>query len=152
MQQHKLSDSHQLVQFWNEDRGHKDVEFVPSVVGCSIPRPNAGLLYKIFVLAHFKPFGALYPLVPKNETFETVFKRYSLTEAAQTVITNWDATNECEDARDAERMKKAAQMTKESRALTNSLFLPEALAHRDMDAIRRKAERAAEAAASARGD
>jgi 2-dehydro-3-deoxyphosphogluconate aldolase / (4S)-4-hydroxy-2-oxoglutarate aldolase len=35
--------------------------------------------------------------------------------------------------------------------LTNSLFLPEAMAHRDMDAIRRKAERAAEAAASARG-
>jgi 2-keto-3-deoxy-6-phosphogluconate aldolase len=36
--------------------------------------------------------------------------------------------------------------------LTTSLFSPEALAHRDMDAIRRKAERAAEAAASARGD
>jgi 2-dehydro-3-deoxyphosphogluconate aldolase / (4S)-4-hydroxy-2-oxoglutarate aldolase len=36
--------------------------------------------------------------------------------------------------------------------LTNSLFLPEALAHRDLDAIRRKAERASEAAASARGD
>jgi 2-dehydro-3-deoxyphosphogluconate aldolase / (4S)-4-hydroxy-2-oxoglutarate aldolase len=36
--------------------------------------------------------------------------------------------------------------------LTNSLFSPEALAHRDMDTIRRKAERAAEAAASARGD
>jgi 2-dehydro-3-deoxyphosphogluconate aldolase / (4S)-4-hydroxy-2-oxoglutarate aldolase len=36
--------------------------------------------------------------------------------------------------------------------LTNALFSPEALAHRDMDAIRRKAERAAEAAASARGD
>jgi len=36
--------------------------------------------------------------------------------------------------------------------LTNALFSPEALAHRDWDAIRRKAERAAEAAASARGD
>ena len=36
--------------------------------------------------------------------------------------------------------------------LTNALFSPEALAHRDMDGIRRKAERAAEAAASARGD
>jgi 2-dehydro-3-deoxyphosphogluconate aldolase/(4S)-4-hydroxy-2-oxoglutarate aldolase len=36
--------------------------------------------------------------------------------------------------------------------LTTSLFLPDALAHKDMDAIRRKAERAAEAAASARGD
>ena len=90
------------------------MEFVPHVVGCSIPRPNAGLSYKIFVLAHFKPFGALHPLVPKNETFETVFKQYSLTESAQTVITNWDATNECEDAHDAERMKKAAQIIKES--------------------------------------
>ena len=36
--------------------------------------------------------------------------------------------------------------------LTNALFSPEALAHGDMDAIRRKAARAAEAAASARGD
>jgi 2-dehydro-3-deoxyphosphogluconate aldolase/(4S)-4-hydroxy-2-oxoglutarate aldolase len=36
--------------------------------------------------------------------------------------------------------------------LTNSLFSAEALARRDWDAIRRKAERAAEASASARGD
>jgi 2-dehydro-3-deoxyphosphogluconate aldolase/(4S)-4-hydroxy-2-oxoglutarate aldolase len=36
--------------------------------------------------------------------------------------------------------------------LTSSLFSVEALAHKDWDAIRRKAERAAEAAASARGD
>ena len=36
--------------------------------------------------------------------------------------------------------------------LTTSLFSPEAIAHRDMDTIRRKAERAAEAAASARSD
>jgi 2-dehydro-3-deoxyphosphogluconate aldolase / (4S)-4-hydroxy-2-oxoglutarate aldolase len=37
-------------------------------------------------------------------------------------------------------------------SLTEALFSPEALAHRDMDTIKRKAERAAEAAASARGD
>jgi 2-dehydro-3-deoxyphosphogluconate aldolase/(4S)-4-hydroxy-2-oxoglutarate aldolase len=36
--------------------------------------------------------------------------------------------------------------------LTHALFSPEAIAHRDMDTIKRKAERAAEAAASARGD
>ena len=36
--------------------------------------------------------------------------------------------------------------------LTNALFSAEALAHKDWDAIRRKAERSAEAAASARGD
>lgn len=36
--------------------------------------------------------------------------------------------------------------------LTNALFSAEVLAHQDWDTIRRKAERAAEAAASARGD
>jgi 2-keto-3-deoxy-6-phosphogluconate aldolase len=36
--------------------------------------------------------------------------------------------------------------------LTGSLFPPEALAHRDMDGIRRMAEKAAAAAASALGD
>ena len=123
MPEHKLADSHQLVQFWNEEQGHKEVEYVPSVVGCSIPRPNAGLSYQIFVLAHFKPFGFLCPLVPKNESFDTVFQNYTLSDAAKTVIRNLDATNECEDARDAERMRKTAQMTKESRALTNSLFM-----------------------------
>ena len=123
MQQHKLSDSHQLVQFWNKEQGHKEEEFVPSVIGCSILRPNAGLSYMIFALAHFKPFGALCPLIPEGETFETIFKKYSLPTATQTTITNWDAINECEDAHDAERMRKAAQMMKESQALTNSLFL-----------------------------
>ena len=36
--------------------------------------------------------------------------------------------------------------------LTNSLFPPEAIARRDLDTIKRKAARAAEASASARGD
>src|SRR6202044_2187818 len=123
LEQHKLSGSHQLVQFWNEGRGHKEVEYVPRVIGCSIPHPNTGLPYLIFVLTHFKPFSALNPLVPDSESFETVIKKYQLTDAAQTTIRNWDATNESEDARDAERMKKKAQMTSESKALTNSLFL-----------------------------
>jgi len=106
LEQHKLSGGHQLVQFWNEERGHKKVEYVPRVISCSIPHPNAGLPYVIFVLAHFKPFSALNPLVPDGESFETVIKKYQLTDAAQTTIRNWDATNESEDARDAERMKR----------------------------------------------
>jgi hypothetical protein len=118
-----LADSHQLVQYWNEELGHTDAEYVPRVVGCSIPRPNAGLAYTIFVLAHFKPFGALQPLIPNGETFKTIFKNYRLTSAAQTTVANWDATNESEDARDAECMKKKAKMTNESKALTTSLFL-----------------------------
>jgi hypothetical protein len=102
LEQHKLSDSHRLVQFWNEELGHTEVEYVPRVIGCSIPRPNAGLSYVIFVLAHFKPFSILNPLVPDGESFETIFKKYQLTDAAQTTIRNWDATNESEDAWDAE--------------------------------------------------
>src|ERR1700683_3717838 len=123
LEQHKLSGSHQLVQFWNEERGHKEVEYVPRVIGCSIPRPKSGLPYVIFVFAHFKSFSALHPLVPDGESFETVIKKYQLTDAARTTIRNWDATNESEDARDAEQMKKKAQMISESKALTNSLFL-----------------------------
>ena len=102
LEQHKLSNSHQLVQFWNEELGHKEVEYIPRVIGCSIPRPNAGLSYVIFALAHFKPFSASNPLVPDGESFETVFKNYRLTDSAQTTIRNWDATNESKDARDAE--------------------------------------------------
>ena len=92
--QHPLPHTHQLLQFWNEERGHKKTEYVPRVVGCSIPRPNAGLLYKKFVLAHFKPFGALQPLIPDGQTFESVFTNYTLTDAAKITIGNWDATDE----------------------------------------------------------
>jgi hypothetical protein len=46
-----------------------------------------------------------------------------LTDAEQTTITNWDATNESEDVHDSEHMKKKAQMTSESKALTTSHFL-----------------------------
>jgi hypothetical protein len=35
LQQHKLADSHQLVQYWNEELGHTDAEYVPRVVRVS---------------------------------------------------------------------------------------------------------------------
>jgi len=44
----------------------------------------------------------LKSIVPDGESFETVFKKYQLTDTTQTTIRNWDATNESEDARDAE--------------------------------------------------
>ena len=87
-----------------------------------MPHPNTGLLYKNFVLAHFKPFGTLQPLIPDGETFESIFTNYTLSDAARIIIGNWEATNESEDARDADRMKKKAEITNESRTLTNSLF------------------------------
>jgi len=87
-----------------------------------VPHPNTGLLYKNFVLAHFKPFGTLQPLIPDGETFESIFTNYTLSDAARIIIGNWEATNESEDARDADRMKKKAEITNESRTLTNSLF------------------------------
>ena len=87
-----------------------------------MPWPKTGLLYKIFVLAHFKPFSALQPLIPDGETFEAVFTNYMLSEVAKITVDNWEATNESEGAHDAEQMKKKAEITNESRALTNSLF------------------------------
>jgi len=123
LQPHKLADTHCLVEFWNEERGDGDIEYVPRVIGCSIPRPNMGTPYFIFVLAHFKPFGILNPLLQQRQTFEEAFKLFKKSEHCKFVINNWDAINESEDARDAECLKKRAAMLTQSQALTKSIFL-----------------------------
>lgn len=119
---HKLADTHQLVEYWNEERGDGDEEFPPRVIGCSIPKPNAGIGFAIFVLAHFKPFGLTKPLLHKGQTFEKVLETYKFSDRARGFINNWDAINECEDACDAERIRKRAAMSVQSQVLTKSLL------------------------------
>jgi hypothetical protein len=101
---HPLARTHGLVEFWNDNWTDHKSEHVLRITGCSIPRSNAGLAYAIFVLAHFKPFGVNDPVLRTGETFEQVFEHYTLSDMARTTLQKWDATNECENARDAERM------------------------------------------------
>jgi hypothetical protein len=103
---HQLAESHCLVEHWNEERGDGEIEYVPRVTGCSIPRPSAGIAYTIFALAHFKPFSVSNPLIEKGDNFLDAFKKYKFSNSALITLKNWDATNECEDARDADRLNK----------------------------------------------
>jgi hypothetical protein len=103
---HKLADIHCLVEFWNEEWRDGDVEYVPHVIGCSIPHPNVGTPYYIFVLAHFKPFSMLNHLLQPGQTFDNAFKLFEKTEHCKFIINNWGAINESEDACDAEHLKK----------------------------------------------
>jgi hypothetical protein len=122
---HPLAHTHGIVEFWNDNSIDHQSELVPRFTGCTIPHPNTGLTYAIFVLAHFKPFSASNPLLHTGETFQQVFQTYTLSERAKIAISQWDATNECKDARDAERMRRKAHKTRQSNSLTESLFSSE---------------------------
>jgi hypothetical protein len=74
------------------------------------------------MLAHFKPFSATNPLIKEGETFTKVFRHYPLSCQSKEIINNWEALNESEDARDAERLKKKAALTAESTSLTKSIL------------------------------
>jgi ATP-dependent exoDNAse (exonuclease V) alpha subunit len=118
---HPLAETHHLIEHTNEERGEGQNEYIPRVIGSSIPRSNAGRIYKIFVLAHLKPFGVNNPLIPESKKVEDVFQTYQFSSKALTIMKNWDAIHECEDARDAERLRKRAALTTKSQAFSDAI-------------------------------
>lgn len=117
---HPLSLSHHLVEHTNESRGDGTYELVLRVVGMVIPRPSDPK-YKLFALAHFKPFSLSNPLIPEGDTVERCFENYNFHMSHMSIMKNWDALYECQDQRDLERLRKRDALTKESLALTRSL-------------------------------
>ena len=69
------------------------------------------------MLAHFKPFSAEKPLVNSGETIEDAFKNHCFDQFSRNIMANWEAIHECEDARDAEHIRKRALMTKSSHVM-----------------------------------
>ena len=102
---HKLSKTHQLIEFRHDLDIDTETLKIPKVVGCSIPRPNAGEPYYLFMVSHFKPFGIESHLLKGWKTFQEEFENFLFTERALHVMKNWDAIYECEDARDLECLK-----------------------------------------------
>ena len=121
---HPLHETHHLIEHTNEDRGEGHHELVPRIVGMSIPRETSAI-WPFFVLAHFKPFSMTQPLIPANESYENVFQTYSFSDRTLKIIRNWNAIYECEDERDAERLRKRTIATRESAAMTASVGFPE---------------------------
>src|SRR5882724_3582224 len=94
---------------------------VPRVVGCSIPRKSSKISYAEFMLAHFKPFSYVNPLIKNGETIEETCQKYCFDPFSCEIMANWEAVHECEDAQDAERINKRAQMTKASHIMKQTL-------------------------------
>jgi len=84
MHEYTLAGQSSIVQCWNEEQGHKEVErYVPSV----LVAPSATECW--FVISNIvaiilKPW-ILCPLVPKKWVFATVFKNYMITDDTKTV-------------------------------------------------------------------
>ncbi len=109
--EHQLCDTHELVECKSE------TVVVPRVYGCSVPRPSNIKEYQLFVLAHFKPFGVNDPLISNDSSLTSEFEQFSFSNLAKTVMENWNALYESEDAREDDRMKKRAAALKENRMI-----------------------------------
>jgi hypothetical protein len=121
---HPLHETHHLIEHTNESRGEGHHKLVPRVVGMSIPRESSEM-WPLFVLAHFKPFNITQPLIPTGDSCDKVFHNYSFSDQSLKVMKDWNATYECEDERDAERLRKQTAATTESAAMTASIAFPE---------------------------
>ncbi|KAG2746803.1 hypothetical protein P692DRAFT_20738713, partial [Suillus brevipes Sb2] len=77
----------------------------------SIPRSTNSKLWALFALAHFKPFSNTVPLVPDGTTVEHLYETYSFSQRSKSIMQHWEAVHECEDERDADRLRKQARLT-----------------------------------------
>ena len=118
---HPLAQTHHLVQHTNQNVEQNCKQYVPRIVGSNIPHQTDCQQWKLFTLAHFKPFHLSQPLIASNSTIENTFDSYSFSTRSQFVMKNWEATHECEDKRDEERLRKRAAITSESLAMTKSV-------------------------------
>ncbi|KAG1781435.1 hypothetical protein EV702DRAFT_1244556 [Suillus placidus] len=121
--EHPSAETHVLVEHTNEARGDGDAEIVPRIIGMSIPHKTNVKLWAIFCLAHFKLFSILRALIAEAADPVEVYERWPFGSRSVDIMANWEAVHKCEDERDADRLRKHAQLTTESKALTSSVGL-----------------------------
>jgi hypothetical protein len=118
---HPWASSHVIVLHTNFEKGHGSAPLVPRMIGCTPPRTNDPR-FKLFVLAHFKPFSFSSPLVLPSETILSTYDTHSFNAEAQSVMENWEEMHECSDQRDAERLKKREAAAREDKDLTRAML------------------------------
>ena len=119
-QGHPLAATHRLVEHTSELRGEGTNLLVPRVVGMSIPR-KSDKIYDTFALAHFVPFGIDNPPLHPGQTTTGVFNSNNMSSRHVQILHNWEVIHECQDERDAERMRKCTEQARESRTMTRAL-------------------------------
>ncbi|KAF5362237.1 hypothetical protein D9756_001995 [Leucocoprinus leucothites] len=118
--EHPLSKTHHLIEHTNLERGDGLTELIPCVVGMSIPRETHAN-WPLFALAHFKPFSLSNLLIPPNSSINNEYKTFQFSSMAKNVMKNWNAIHECEDQRDADRLRKRETLMKESQVMIRAV-------------------------------
>lgn len=103
--QHRQFKSHCIVFRDKDGHGSDALTTVPSIMGTKVPRKSTSSVYKLFCLAHFKPFGIGLPLIADRNAISDEFERWEFSPFAQRVMSNWEALYDCKDERDADRLK-----------------------------------------------
>lgn len=117
---HPWCETHEIIEHTNSERGMLNNLLIPRVVGSSIPRQTHDD-YPMFALAHFKPFSSQRPILLPTLSFKATFDSFIFTSQSRAILDNWEAIHECEDERDADRLRKRDSQTKESQAMTNAM-------------------------------
>jgi len=119
---HPDSDTHELLQIIDPRHKHPSPEHIPRIIGAKIPRKHQNDdVYAFFMLCHFVPFSAKSPLDlgggiwecyerAMTENNSRVYPRFSA--RAKEIMRNWDEIHECEDVRDADRLRKRQSTNK----------------------------------------
>ncbi|KAE8250119.1 hypothetical protein A4X13_0g4940 [Tilletia indica] len=89
---------------------HLRPQGIPRSVGASFPRPDGtpghGDAYCSAMMAHFIPFSKLQPLKAITEHWESAFANTTFSSRSKQVMANWAALSECDDARDADQLRR----------------------------------------------
>lgn len=112
---HPHHKTHELIRHTYIEQGDIGPELVPRIVGCKIPRKSSND-YKLFCLSHFKPFSVRLPLLIAD--VEETFCSFVFPSFALCIMDNWEEIHECQDERDAERLRKQASLMKSCDSLT----------------------------------
>jgi Helitron helicase-like domain at N-terminus/PIF1-like helicase len=102
---HRQSQSHVLIMHQDPTLPLHRWKLAPRVIGMQVPRKDSSE-YPLFMLGHFIPFSHTKPLIPFHMNASSAISSTQFPKFAETVMRNWDDIHECEDERDADRMRR----------------------------------------------
>ncbi|KAJ3559531.1 hypothetical protein NP233_g11239 [Leucocoprinus birnbaumii] len=114
---HPLKSSHVIVQHAPDDLLDGNWCRIPRVSGMTVPRQSNQREWALFALAHFRPFNDVHRLIEgalTNEAVINAFTEFTFQDQHQQILQNWEDVHECEDEREAERLKKQSQQLSEA--------------------------------------
>ncbi|KAE8250719.1 hypothetical protein A4X13_0g4456 [Tilletia indica] len=86
---------------------------IPRSLAASFPRRDGSIghgdAYCSAMMAHFVPFSITQRLKDNTEAWEAAFQRTVFSKRSQAIMENWAALSECDDARDADQLRRRRQ-------------------------------------------